>query len=186
MIGFRICERFDPGSGQTWINYLKWSGLAHFNEVVGLDCSLCPSVISELSSVDRDHIVYAEHLFAVFDDQRYLLSRCPLTERSQLLAVSREASVDDVHAFQPKGFTFKGYDLIEEATCISALTNCGGFERVFSPRELSNEGLIRDHKRAYTVRDLLHNEYPDEPHADCQVWAIWRNEGGYHAVGADR
>jgi hypothetical protein len=177
MIGFRLSERFDSYSGETWINYIKWSGFVHFNEVVGLDCSLCKSVIFELSTSDWDHIVYAEHLFAVFDDSRYLLSRCPLTERSQLLAVSREPSVDEVRAFRQEGFTFKGYDLIEEATCISALTNCGGFERAFLPSDLSTEGLIRDHQRAYDVRALLHNEYPDEHHADCDVWAIWRKEG---------
>jgi hypothetical protein len=178
MIGFRLSERFDSHSGERWINYMKWSGLGHFNEVVGLDCSLCASVITELSKTDWGHIVYTEQLFAVFDDSRYLLSRCPLTGRSQLLAVAREPSIDEVRAFSREGFVFKGYDLIEEATCISALTNCGGFERAFVSGDLSNEGLIRDHQRVYDVREILQNEYPDEHHAYCAVWAIWRMEGG--------
>jgi hypothetical protein len=31
-----------------------------------------------------------------------------------------------------------------------------------------------DHPKAVAVQQLLRTEYPDEPHARCHVWAIWR------------
>ncbi len=38
-------EPFDPRFGETWTNYVAWSGLTQLVEVVSLDGSLCPPVI---------------------------------------------------------------------------------------------------------------------------------------------
>ena len=62
-------------------------------------------------------------------------------------------------------------------TGISALVNCGGFDRAFASTDLSYCGLLTDHARASEVQDLLRAEYPDEPHADYDLWAIWRMKG---------
>lgn len=42
------------------------------------------------------------------------------------------------------------------------------------PGDLSECGLLVDHARATAVRQLLLKEYPEEPHACCRIWAIWR------------
>jgi hypothetical protein len=34
--------------------------------------------------------------------------------------------------------------------------------------------LLVDHAKAIAVRQRLREEYPDEPHALCRIWAIWR------------
>lgn len=177
-MGFRLSERFDSSWGDTWTRYVQVSGLSALEEVIGLDCSLCPCLIDELGEDDCRHTVYAEHLFGVFDDPDYLLGLCANRNRksAQLLALAREPSEEDVERFQEKGFAFKGYELIEEPTCISALTNCRGFEKAFKGSELSACGLIPNHSRAYEVRRLLREHYPDELRADCNVWAIWRRE----------
>ena len=69
-----------------------------------------------------------------------------------------------------------GFELIEEATSISALTNCGGFEGAFVPRDLTECGLVYTASRAYEIRQTLLALYPNDPHADCVVWAVWRCE----------
>lgn len=73
-----------------------------------------------------------------------------------------------------KRFKFYGYDLLEDFTSISALTNCGGFDKAFLPKDISEYGLIIDFKKAKVIQQLLMGKYPYEPHADCTLWAIWR------------
>jgi phospholipid-binding lipoprotein MlaA len=57
---------------------------------------------------------------------------------------------------------------------VSALTNCGGFPEVFSGGELNRLGLLSDLSRAKDVRRELRSACPREPHAECDVWALWR------------
>jgi hypothetical protein len=48
-----------------------------------------------------------------------------------------------------------GFDLIDEASSISALTNCGGFARAFENSELSGAGLVPAASRAYEIQRAL-------------------------------
>jgi hypothetical protein len=73
-----------------------------------------------------------------------------------------------------RDFSFIGYDLIEEQTQISALTNCGGFPDVFQNEELNRFGLVNGFERAQEIRSFLAERHPKEPHAQCEVYAIWR------------
>jgi hypothetical protein len=59
-------------------------------------------------------------------------------------------------------------------SAVSALTNCGGFPKAFSAGDLSAAGLIADRSRAVAIRDRLLEEYPHDAHAECAIWAIWR------------
>ena len=175
-VGYRIVERFDP-TWPGWPKYVEWSKLAHLTEVVGLDCSLCPAVVEIDSADDWKHAVHPEILSGVFDDWRYAKARLP-SERDvrsvQILAVLREPAQDQVREFAPSGFDFIGFDLIEEATCISALNNCGGFDDVFRPDQLNQQGLLPDLTVAKDIRLRLREAHPEDPHADCAVWAVWR------------
>jgi len=67
-----------------------------------------------------------------------------------------------------------GYDLVEDATQISALTNCGGFPQTFSNTELNAYGLITDFSRASEIRKRLPEHNPGDHHARCELYAIWR------------
>ena len=175
--GFRVSERFDPRHSDAWSSYIAWSGLTHLEEVVGLDCSLCPSAITTLLAEDWDHLVFPEHIFACFDTPEYAMRRLGADfdgARLQLLALAREPGILDVTGATPSGFAFQGYDLIEEATATSALTKCGGFVGAFEATDLSANGLIASASRAHEIREALATLYPEENHADCAVWAIWR------------
>ena len=67
-----------------------------------------------------------------------------------------------------------GYDLMDQDVGNSALTNCGGFDDVFAGSELNSVGLLGNFARAVEVREELKRAYPQERHADCDVWAIYR------------
>ena len=71
---------------------------------------------------------------------------------------------------------FLGFDVLDVQGDVSALTNCGGFDDVFAREELSPLGLLTDLTRANEIRHGLRAAYPNEPHAECHVWAIWREE----------
>ena len=69
-----------------------------------------------------------------------------------------------------------GYDLVDIQSSASALTNCGGFPKAFSNGELSEKGLLRSQERARQVQAELRLQYPDDIHANCHLWAIFRAE----------
>lgn len=148
------------------------------NEIITLDCLLCPDIMrGEPTAEDWNYIVYEDDATGqFFSEVEYLLSRIEATTEYQVLAVLREPTLEAVRSFADKRFDFKGYDLIEVQGGISALTNCGGFDLAFSDDDRSPWGLVSNQESAYRIRDLLRNHYPDEPHADCHVWAIWRME----------
>ncbi|WP_069997859.1 hypothetical protein [Cellulosilyticum sp. I15G10I2] len=66
-------------------------------------------------------------------------------------------------------FEFCGYDLIEDFSGISAILNCGGFDKAFLSSDLSFRGLVTSFERAREVQEKLLIEYPDESHADCEI-----------------
>ncbi len=178
-IGFRVSERFGPQDGERWSKYLSWSGLTHLEEVVGLDGCLSPCLLDTLGAEDWDHVVFGDHIFACFDTPDYAMRRVAVDvdrERLQLLALAREPDEKDVLTATLPGFALKGFDLIEEATAISALTNCGGFAGAFEAADLVPTGLVATCSRADEIRQALATLYPEESHADCAVWAVWRLE----------
>ena len=180
-IGYTAVERFDKDheSGEGgWDKYIEFSKIAHSNEIVSLDGLLCPSFIKGgPSDEDWKHLFKEDlHDKDIFDDLNYLLKRVSGSNDFQILAVAKEPTEEEVRGFTADGFLLKGYDLIENGGTISALTNCGGFDDIFSPLELSPCGLLEDHKRAFQVKELLKELHPEEPHAHCVVWAIWRLE----------
>ena len=94
--------------------------------------------------------------------------------RVNILAVLQNPAAEEVRSFTDRRFEFRGFDLVDVYGNISALVNCGGFDKVFAPTELSECGLLTDHAKALRVQMRLREEYPDEHHANCDLWAIWQ------------
>jgi len=88
-----------------------------------------------------------------------------------------------LRSFSDDRFAYRGFDLVELQTGIRALVNCGGFPKAFSSSDLSTCGLLIDHAKAMSVRKLLRAGYPDEHHANCDVWAIWQTKVGSEFAG---
>ena len=180
---YTAVERFGPASGESWRAFIEWSGLTQLREVVSLDTMLCPSVFGELTDEDWEHNVQEDFLIGLFHDLDYLLGKLGGEDRADVLALMRNPSAAEVGSFINPRFVFRGFDLVELQAGVSALVNCGGFDRAFAPTDLSDSGLLTGHAKASCVRDLLRAEYPDEPHADCDVWAIWQMTIGLKVNG---
>jgi hypothetical protein len=169
---FIATERFDQ-SYAGWGKYIAWSGLEQLDEVVSLDGALCPTVLPTIKKEYWNHIVNEDLMFHFFIDLDYLRNETADIHRKNLLCVFRNPP-GHPSSQVPEGFEFIGYDLVDKDTSISALTNCGGFPKAFSNGELSEKGLFRTHERSREVQDALRQQYPNEPHADCYLWAIFR------------
>jgi hypothetical protein len=165
---------FDPVVGDGWGRYVAWSGLSQLREVVSLDTMLCPTVPEQLTASDWDYNVHADYQVFFFRSLDYLLKRVTAEGRLNILAVLQNPSATDVVGVTLPDFDFVGFDLVDVHGDVSALTNCGGFEGVFGNAELSEVGLLTDLGRAWEVHASLRVQYPEEPHAECNVWAIWR------------
>jgi hypothetical protein len=175
---YTAVQRFDPACGERWHKFIEWSGLKQLREVVSLDLILCPTVFGELSAEDWQHNVQEDFKIALFLDLDHVLRRVAGDERVSVLALMQNPTENEVRSFNDARFAFRGFDLVELQTGISALVNCGGFDRAFAPTELADCGLLADHARALAVQERLRAEYPDEHHADCDVWAIWQMRTG--------
>jgi hypothetical protein len=171
---FVACERFDKSDGDRWRDYVNWAKIPALTEIVSLDTMLCPTVLPELSDADWQHNVQEDFRLNYFYDLDYLVRRVSGVERKNILRVYRNPDRHFNVSPGPGIFDFIGYDLIEEATQVSALTNCGGFPETFSNNELTQQGLIPDFSRASEIQKLLREHNPSEHHAHCELYAIWR------------
>lgn len=174
---FIAVERFDPSDGEKWQKYFQWANIPSLTEVISLDSLLCPHIVNKLQPEDWAHIVNEDFRLDYFNDLEYLLKRVAHVSRKQVLGLYRNLDAH-IELAPAANFAFVGYDLIEEATQISALTNCGGFPDSFSNAELNQFGLIGAFNRAAKIRRNLHERHPEEPHANCELYAIWREQAG--------
>jgi hypothetical protein len=171
---FIATEPFDAADGEKWERYREWARIPALMELVSLDGSLCPHLPGEIVEEDWNHIVCEDYRLSYFQDLGYLLRRVQGVPRRNILGLYRNPVA---HITTPPGagdFRFLGYDLLEEATQISALSNCGGFPEVFGNEELNRFGLVDAFERASEIRRLLVEHFPEELHADCELYAIWR------------
>ena len=171
---YSAVKRFDPACGESWTKFIEWCGLTQLREVASLDGILCPTVFQELVDEDWQHVINENFKCHLFLNLEYLLGKVANNDRVSVLALMQNPTADEVFLFSDRRFIFRGFDLVELQTGISALVNCGGFPKAFSSTDLSDCGLLTDHAKALSVQKLLRAEYPDEPHADCDLWAIWQ------------
>jgi hypothetical protein len=170
-------RRFDPAAGERWTRYVAWSGLSQLREVVSLDEMLCPTVPEQLVAADWEYNVHADYQTSYFRSLEYLRERVGSGAGLNVLAILRNPSAGDLERVVPPGFGLLGFDMLDVHGDVSALTNCGGFDDVFAKAELSPLGLLPELSRACEVREALRAAYPHERHAECHVWAIWRDAG---------
>jgi hypothetical protein len=167
-------EMFTPRDGDAWEKYIGWSGLVQLEEVVSLDPMLCPTLLPEIRNEYWPHIVNEDFMLNFFVDLEFLLTQVSGIAERNLLCVYRNPPGPPVPSTGPVNFELLGYDLVDVEASASALTNCGGFPDVFDNAELSPKGLLTSHVRACQVQSELRARYPEEHHANCHVWAVFR------------
>jgi hypothetical protein len=171
---FIALEKFGPEDGERWEKYCAWAKIPGLTEVVGLDGSLCPRILPEIKDEDWPHIVNEDFRLNYFYHLDYLLKRVATVPRRNILGLYRNSETHIQTRPAAGNFVFIGYDLVEDMTGISALTNCGGFPDVFSNAALNQFGLITDFNRACEIQRRLTELHPKEPHAHCERYAVWR------------
>jgi hypothetical protein len=167
-------RRLGPQHGERWTAWVAWSGLVHVRELVSLDTILCPEAPERLVAEDWEHNVHADYQVMHFRSLAYLRQRVGGTPDVNVLALLQNPAASEVAQIRPAGFDFAGFEVLDVHGDVSALTNCGGFPEVFAGGELNMLGLLSDLSRADDVRRELRSAYPLEPHAACDVWALWR------------
>jgi hypothetical protein len=173
---FIATEKFGLADGESWEKFVAWSGLTQLKEVVSLDSSLCPTVLPDIKNDYWPHIVKQNFLLNFFIDLDFLIAQLSNSAQKNLLCVFRNPPKQPDMPKHLQQFVFLGYDLVELETNTSALTNCGGFPDVFSNSELSSVGLLSTHSRAVEIQGMLRELHPTEPHANCDLWAIYRTD----------
>lgn len=176
-IWFYATHTFSVRTAAGWEDFIRWSGLAQLKRVLSLDIILCPPLVSELIPADWEHNVHADFRSLYFRNLDYLAGRLPPDDPRNLLAILLEPQATAAAFFQDERFALRGYDLVEKETGISALTNCGGFDQAFQASDLSEDGLIADYALSREVQRRLSRHYPDQHHANCELWAVWERLG---------
>jgi hypothetical protein len=176
-IWFYATYTFSPRTAAGWEDFIRWSGLAHLERVLSLDIMLCPPLVSELIPADWEHNVHADFRSLYFRHLDYLEDRLASAGPRNLLAILLEPQAAAASFFRDERFVLRGYDLVEKETGISALTNCGGFDQAYHASDLSKDGLIADYTLSQEVQHRLRLHYPDQHHANCELWAVWEMLG---------
>jgi hypothetical protein len=175
---YSAMKRFDPARREDWQKFIVWSRLTQLLEVISLDEILCPFAFDEISDEDWRYNVHEDFKTHFFHDLDYVLKKVAGNEQLNVLALMENPTENEVRTFGDSRFDFRGFDLVDHVGGISALINCGGFPKAFAPTELSNCGLLTEYENARKVQKLLRSEYPNEPHAECNMWAIWKMNRG--------
>ncbi len=173
---FIVTQPLTPDEGERWNEFIEWSGLTQLQEVVSLDGMLCPTLVPDIKEDYWPHIVNEDFMLGYFLDFEFLKRQVEGIERNNVLCVFRNP-VERPVAPSAADFEFLGYDLVDVHDSASALTNCGGFPEVFAKSELSRVGLLPELGRAVEVQRRLRSLYPEEHHANCHVWGIFRAVG---------
>ena len=161
----------------SWDKYIEWSKLTHLSEVVSLDGLLNELAFeSDFDSAEAwEYVVVVEQMITkFFNSLDYVIEQTKDLEYFNLLAVVREPN--EAKRELNGEFDFVGYDLIERGGSISALTNCGGFDESFLPKDLNEFGLVSEWAKAKKIQTDLRINNPEEPHADCYLFEVWRHK----------
>lgn len=173
---FTAYQRFGPWNGESWNNYIEWSGFHHIRELVSTDQMLCPAILDKLNDTDWQYNIHADNKVYFFHDIEYLKRRIIFDpSRHNILSITERPNspiVADVD------FEFCGYDILDSDDSISVLTNCGAFPGVFEPSEVNKYGLLDDLSRSLEIAAHIRKAKPEDPHCgDCRVWALCRYVG---------
>ncbi len=177
---YAAIRKLRPATGEKWRAYVERSGLTHLDELITLDWYLCPAVLGYTDDY-RPYVADERYYCWYFTDLAFLERE--LAGMAGMGDVADLAGADEWRLLcvylnpealpdAPAPFRFVGYDLVEAATGISALTNGGGWPEL-DTAELSANGLLSSHGRAIELQALLKRAYPHVHEANCDVWAIF-------------
>jgi hypothetical protein len=166
------------GTDMSWEKYKEWSRLSHLTELVSLDGMLNEILVEpDYNNADDWKYIHTDGQWQTnfFTSLNYVLEKTRQKNHFNLLTVVINPE-QDCRNVNVDGFDFIGYDLLDQDYGISALSNCGGFDETFLPKELNHLGLIDDYNKAFDIQKRLLINNPEEHHADTNVIAVWRHK----------
>lgn len=176
-----INHRFGPWHGDRWHSFISWSGLTQLQELISLDDLLCPALLNEIKDEFWPYIVNDDFMLRYFTDLEFMLTHATEITDINILCVFRNPTAHPMPPKKALAFEFVGYDLIDEQSCISSLSNCTGFSKAFSNDDLNKFGLLNTHEAAVKAQASLLQHYPHDNHAYCDRWAMFRSVEPYSA-----
>ena len=177
MYYYAAIERFNRDNGERWTSFTRWLGRSDLTRIVTLDNTLCPPVVHPQSTDDWEFIAQEEFMLDFYTNLDFVLQRIVGHRPSEVIAVARDPSAEEVDGFPHSEFEFAGFDLVDTEFSSSALLN-NRFPDVVNVSKLSSEsGLITSRQLAFKIRNELRKRYPDREDAKCSVWAVWRYTG---------
>lgn len=165
---YKIVERFGPENREKWQNYLKWRGLTlvSFDSVDGI---LRPDLFQPESEEDWRNCVNEDNKLSLITNLDYAKRISNRYENPVLIGVEIELE----EGYVPKD-SFLGFDIIDSYCDVSLVTNWGTDEEGLINSFVLPNGLIGDLGRAFQIRNLLRNDFAEDPHAEnCEVWAVF-------------
>lgn len=166
---YKIVERFDPEDREKWQDYLKWRGLTlvSFESVDGI---LRPDLFQPESYEDWRNCVNENNKLSLITNLDYARKISKRYENPVLVGVEIELE----EGYEPED-SLLGFDIIDSYCDVSLVTNWGTDEEGLINRFVLPNGLIGDLGRALQIRNLLRNDFSEDPHAgNCEVWAVYR------------
>lgn len=148
-----------------WVRYFKGNRLFpskliyEFNQgkIQAKEWITFDVALMDLSEIDKEEIEDAKN------------------DSEQVIAVIIRPDIVPNIFLEHAGFTFCGYDLVEHATGVSAITNCGAdWGNAINYEALNEYGLIAGFRQAVTTQLDLAEQFPDENHAYCEIVELWR------------
>lgn len=167
----------DNTDGFTWKEYIDWTELFHLKELVSLDGNLNRlAFVLDLDASEVWGFIISDNgmLMFYFNSLDYVLNNVKEVPFFNLLAIIKEPEKEK--ADLSATYDFIGYDLIEIGGDTSALTNCGGFDETFLPKDLNIYGLISEYDMAKRIQKELPINNPEEEHTDCYLYEVWRHK----------
>jgi hypothetical protein len=165
-----------------WDQYKTWRGLPQLTEVVSIEnhsiLKATHTNAEDWAYIDQDSEV-ATRRFCFTDLGR--LQSCLLRNglaAPTLLCVFRQPEGPPQLPQLPLSFALLGYDLIEDRTCVSSVSNCKSFTAAFPDVEVTECCLIGAFEQARRMQEEMPRLFRGDPHAYCSLWAIFRGETG--------
>jgi hypothetical protein len=154
-------HKFGP-SDASWTRYIGFIGLPHLSEVRSIDSAL-NDYVDGCGSIPLDSLSDLPDALAALPN--------PKGEREYSL-LFLDAEIESAPLDVPR-FRLLGHDLSDE-THTSSLLNCGPWTGKLAPfAHRLNEFALLTLGDARLAKSLLPEAWPDDPHANVTVWALY-------------
>jgi hypothetical protein len=169
---YKIIKKFGPGDEQ-WDKYAQWAGLHACKEYYSIDSINRESLFTPDSEEDWENCINENFMLNIITNLNYDLKIAHKFPSGEIIGVIENPKHSNEEI--PINHILMGYDIIDEYTSISLVTNWGGKEEGIKILKLNTSALIDNLNYAYELKGILHRDFKDDDHAKrCEVWSVYK------------